>query len=95
MQLAIVAAGFTPGEAGRLCRFLAAWKRQRLGRLQGPPGPRHAGARLQAGVEAIFRQIEGFGEYSFPESHSASFALLVYISAWIKCTSQRPFWRRC
>ena len=87
MQLAIVAAGFTPGEADRLRRAMAAWKRQ------GDLKPFEA--RLLAGMHArgyadefarrIVAQIRGFGEYGFPESHAASFALLVYFSAWIKC----------
>ena len=86
MQLAIVAAGFTPGEADHLRRSMAAWKRK--------GGVGHLRDRLIDGMlardytrdfaEAIFRQIEGFGEYGFPESHAASFALLVYVSAWLK-----------
>ena len=86
MQLAIVAAGFTPGEADQLRRSMAAWKRRGgLGhlreRLVGGMLARHYHREF---AEAIFRQIEGFGEYGFPESHAASFALLVYISAWLK-----------
>ncbi len=86
MQLAIVAAGFTPGEADRLRRAMAAWKRK------GTLGPFEQ--RLVEGMRArgydesfarqVFQQILGFGEYGFPESHAASFALLVYISAWLK-----------
>lgn len=87
MQLAIVAADFTPGEADSLRRAMAAWKRK------GGLGPFHTRlvSRMQAKgypleyAERIFKQIEGFGEYGFPESHAASFALLVYASAWIKC----------
>jgi len=86
MQLAIVAAGFTPGEADRLRRSMAAWKRkgglqifeQRLVEGMGARGYAEAFARQ------IYQQILGFGEYGFPESHSASFALLVYISSWLK-----------
>ena len=86
MQLAIVAAGFTPGEADRLRRAMAAWKRR--GGL-GPLRDRLVGGMLERGyapdfAEQIYNQIEGFGEYGFPESHSASFALLVYVSAWLK-----------
>jgi error-prone DNA polymerase len=86
MQLAIVAAGFTPGEADRLRRAMAAWKRR--GGL-GPLRDRLIGGMLNKGytrrfAEQIFNQIKGFGEYGFPESHSASFALLVYVSAWLK-----------
>ncbi len=87
MQLAILAADFTPGEADQLRRAMAAWKRK------GGLGPFHArlvGRMVEKGYEAayaerIFKQIEGFGEYGFPESHAASFALLVYASAWLKC----------
>jgi error-prone DNA polymerase len=86
MQIAIVGAGYSGGEADQLRRDMAAWKR--TGRLL-----RHR-ARLLAGFaengisssfgEALFEQIKGFGEYGFPESHAASFALLVYKSAWLK-----------
>ncbi len=86
MQLAIVAAGFTPGEADRLRRAMAAWKRK------GSLGPFEQ--RLVEGMRArgydegfarqVFQQILGFGEYGFPESHAASFAFLVYVSAWLK-----------
>ena len=87
MQLAIVAADFTPGEADQLRRAMAAWKRK--GGL-GPFHERLVGRMVAKGytrefAERIFKQIEGFGEYGFPESHAASFALLVYASAWIKC----------
>jgi error-prone DNA polymerase len=87
MQLAILAADFTPGEADKLRRAMAAWKRK--GGL-GPFHQRLVGRMVQKGyepeyAERIFKQIEGFGEYGFPESHAASFALLVYASAWIKC----------
>ncbi len=86
MQLAIVAAGFTPGEADHLRRSMAAWRRkgglekfeQRLVDGMGARGLSEAFARQ------IYQQILGFGEYGFPESHSASFALLVYVSAWLK-----------
>jgi error-prone DNA polymerase len=86
MSLAVVAAGFTPGESDGLRRAMAAWRRK--GGLE--PFER----RLKEGMrergyppefaEGIYRQILGFGEYGFPESHAASFALLVYVSAWIK-----------
>jgi error-prone DNA polymerase len=86
MQLAILAADFTPGEADQLRRAMAAWKRK--GGL-GPFHERLVGRMVAKGyeleyAEAIFRQIQGFGEYGFPESHAASFALLVYVSAWLK-----------
>jgi error-prone DNA polymerase len=86
MQLAILAADFTPGEADKLRRAMAAWKRK--GGL-GPFYERLVGRMVEKGytleyAESIFRQIEGFGEYGFPESHAASFALMVYTSGWIK-----------
>jgi error-prone DNA polymerase len=86
MQLAIVAAGFTPGEADKLRRAMAAWKRK--GGL-GPFEERLIRGMRERGyaeefAKAIFRQILGFGEYGFPESHAASFALLVYVSCWLK-----------
>ena len=87
MELAMVAAGFTPGEADRLRRSMAAWKRR--GGLEPFEERLKSGMRSngysEAFAEAIYRQILGFGEYGFPESHSASFALLVYVSSWIKC----------
>jgi error-prone DNA polymerase len=93
MQLAIVAAGFTPGEADQLRRSMAAWKRR--------GGLGHFERRLIDGMRArgydesfarqIFSQIQGFGEYGFPESHAASFALLVYSSAWLKCYEPAAF----
>jgi error-prone DNA polymerase len=86
MQLAIVAAGFSPGEADGLRRAMAAWKRK--GGLEPFQRKLIDGMRGKGYAESfanqIFNQILGFGEYGFPESHSASFALLVYTSAWIK-----------
>ncbi len=93
MQLAVVAAGFTPGEADRLRRAMAAWKRQGgLGPFEDKliRGMRERGY-TQDFAQRIFRQITGFGEYGFPESHSASFALLVYVSAWLKCHEPAAF----
>ena len=86
MQLAVVAAGFTPGEADQLRRAMAAWKRR--GGL-GPFEDKLVTGMRERGYEEefarqIFKQILGFGEYGFPESHSASFALLVYVSSWLK-----------
>ena len=86
MQIAIVAAGFTPGEADQLRRAMAAWKRR--GGLE-PFRERLLDGMKSRGyadefAEALYRQIQGFGEYGFPESHAASFALLVYVSAWLK-----------
>ena len=86
MQIAMIAADFTPGEADALRRSMAAWRRKGgVDRFRD----RLIGGMLAKGypqdfAEAIFRQIEGFGEYGFPESHAASFALLVYASAWLK-----------
>ena len=93
MQLAVVAAGFTPGEADQLRRAMAAWKRR--GGL-GPFEEKLIIGMRERGYEEefarqIFRQIEGFGEYGFPESHSASFALLVYVSSWLKCHEPAAF----
>jgi error-prone DNA polymerase len=93
MQLAIVAAGFTPGEADQLRRAMAAWKRK--GGL-GPFREKLLDGMAARGyppefAENLYRQIEGFGEYGFPESHAASFALLVYVSAWLKCHEPAAF----
>ena len=86
MQLAVLAADFTPGEADSLRRAMAAWKRK--GGL-GPFHDRLVGRMVDKGyerefAESVFKQIQGFGEYGFPESHAASFALLAYASCWIK-----------
>jgi error-prone DNA polymerase len=86
MQLAVVAAGFTPGESDQLRRSMAAWKRK--GGLE-PFEKRLVDGMRDRGYEEtfarqIYQQILGFGEYGFPESHSASFALLVYVSSWLK-----------
>lgn len=86
IKLAVVAAGFSPGEADQLRRAMATWKRH--GGLEQFREQLIDGM-LQRGInkefaERIFEQIKGFGEYGFPESHAASFALLVYISAWLK-----------
>ena len=93
IKLSTVAAGFTPGEADGLRRAMAAWRRR--------GGLEYFEQRLRAGMrergypdhfaEAIFRQILGFGEYGFPESHAASFALLAYVSAWLKCHEPAAF----
>jgi error-prone DNA polymerase len=93
MQLAIVAAGFTAGEADQLRRAMAAWRRngelekfeQRLIRGMIERGYNEEFA------QRLFSQIKGFGEYGFPESHAASFALLVYVSAWLKCYEPAAF----
>ncbi|AMK78309.1 MULTISPECIES: error-prone DNA polymerase [Methylomonas] len=86
MQLAMVAAGFTADEADQLRRAMAAWKRK--GGLEPFERKLLDGMRVrgysQEFAQRIFQQIKGFGDYGFPESHSASFALLAYISAWLK-----------
>jgi error-prone DNA polymerase len=86
MRLAVVAAGFTPGEADQLRRAMGAWRRPGLideFRRRLIDGMCARGLS-QAFAEQVFGQIRGFGEYGFPESHAASFALLVYVSAWLK-----------
>ena len=82
-----------PGEADQLRRAMAAWKRKGgLELLPRAARRRHAqrGYRPEF-AEQIFQQIQGFGEYGFPESHAASFALLVYVSAWLKCHEPAAF----
>ncbi len=87
MQIAIVAAGFSPPEADKLRRAMATFRRVgTIGQLKA----KFIDGMIANGyapdfAESCFRQIEGFGEYGFPESHAASFALLVYASSWIKC----------
>lgn len=93
MQIAIVGAGFTPGEADQLRRAMAAWKRK--GGLE-PFEEKLKNGLLRNGysrdfADRIFRQLRGFGDYGFPESHAASFALLAYISAWLKCHEPAAF----
>jgi error-prone DNA polymerase len=93
MKIAMAAAGFTAGQADELRRSMAAWRRKggidqfrrKLidGLLNNGYTPEFA--------ETIFKQIEGFGEYGFPESHAASFALLAYVSAWLKCHEPEAF----
>ncbi len=87
MQIAVIGAGFTPGEADRLRRSMATFKRtggvgvfhdKFVNGMLGKKYPKDF-------AEACFKQIEGFGSYGFPESHAASFALLVYVSCWLKC----------
>ena len=93
MEIAMVAAGYTAGEADGLRRSMAAWKRR--------GGLEHHRERLLAGMaergyatdfaEKIFEQVKGFGSYGFPESHAASFALLTYASCWLKCHEPAAF----
>jgi error-prone DNA polymerase len=86
MRLAVVAAGFTPGEADQLRRAMAAWRRPGL--IEQFRQKLLAGMRAnnlpEEFAQRVYQQIEGFGEYGFPESHAASFALLVYASSWLK-----------
>jgi error-prone DNA polymerase len=86
IELAMVAAGFSAGEADQLRRAMAAWKRR--GGLEQFHHKLVAGMQARGHdrefAERVFNQIKGFGEYGFPESHAASFALLVYVSAWLK-----------
>ncbi len=86
MRLAIVAAGFTPGEADQLRRAMGAWRKTGViakFHEQLVAGMTERGYAAEF-AERVFQQISGFGEYGFPESHAASFALLVYVSAWLK-----------
>ncbi len=86
MRLAVVAAGFTPGEADQLRRAMAAWRRPGLidqFRKKLLDGMRANGLSEEF-AQNVYQQIRGFGEYGFPESHAASFALLVYASCWLK-----------
>ena len=87
MEIAIVAAGFTPAEADGLRRSMATFKAK--GKVSDWEKKLVEGM-IKKGYEEdfarrVFRQLEGFGSYGFPESHAASFALLVYVSSWIKC----------
>ena len=86
MKLAVVAAGFTPGEADQLRRAMGAWRKTGViekFRTKLMDGMRERGLNDEF-AQQVFRQIRGFGEYGFPESHAASFAKLVYVSAWLK-----------
>jgi error-prone DNA polymerase len=87
MKIAIVAAGFTPSEADGLRRSMATFKAKGLVSKFHEKLIRGMTERgyEQEYAERVFRQLEGFGSYGFPESHAASFALLVYVSSWIKC----------
>jgi error-prone DNA polymerase len=93
MEIAIVAAGFSAGEADLVRRSMAAWQRRggleqfRDKLLQGM----HAHGYTPQFAEQIYQQILGFGSYGFPESHAASFALLAYVSAWLRCHEPAAF----
>ncbi len=87
MKIAIVAAGFTPAEADELRRSMATFKAKGLVTKFEEKlikGMMKNGYELEY-AQRVFKQLEGFGSYGFPESHAASFALLVYVSSWIKC----------
>lgn len=93
MQIAIAAADYSPGEADQLRRSMAAWKRH--GGLESHREKLLCGM-LKNGytatfAEHLFEQIKGFGSYGFPESHAASFALIVYVSSWLKCHQPAAF----
>jgi error-prone DNA polymerase len=93
MKLAVEAAGYTPGEADQLRRDMAAWRKH--GRIEQHK-ERLVGQMIARGIpeefaERVFSQIRGFGEYGFPESHAASFALLAYVTAWLKCHHPAAF----
>ncbi len=93
MEIAMVAAGFSAGQADQLRRSMAAWRRVgAVTRFKDEVinGMLNNGYE-QEFAEAIFKQIEGFGEYGFPESHAASFALLVYVSCYLKCHEPAAF----
>ncbi|WP_313243136.1 error-prone DNA polymerase [Stenotrophomonas sp.] len=93
MQLAVAAGGFSPGEADALRRSMAAWKRH--GGLE-PHRDKLLAGMIGNGYsrdygERLFEQIKGFGSYGFPESHAASFALITYVSCWLKCHHPAAF----
>jgi error-prone DNA polymerase len=93
MRLAVVAAGFTPGEADQLRRAMGAWRRPGLieqFRKKLRDGMLARNLPLEF-ADQLYEQIRGFGEYGFPEAHAASFALLAYVSAWLKCRYPAAF----
>jgi len=93
MKLAMVAAGYTPGEADTLRRDMAAWKRRggmERHRERITEGMLARGYTIEFALQ-LFKQIKGFGSYGFPESHAASFAGIVYASCWLKCHAPAAF----
>jgi error-prone DNA polymerase len=87
MKLAVAVAGYTPGEADQLRRDMAAWRSK--GRIE-KHREKLVTRMVEDGIplefaERVYKQIQGFGEYGFPESHAASFALLAYVTAWLRC----------
>jgi error-prone DNA polymerase len=93
MELAVICADFTAGEADQLRRSMASWRQ--TGTLNRYRDKLETGMRrngyAEDFIQRILRQIEGFAEYGFPESHAASFAMLVYVSAWLKCHEPAAF----
>jgi len=94
IQLTMVAAGFSGGEADELRRAMASWgKHGNLGQFESKLiNGMLARGHSQVFAERLYKQIQGFGSYGFPESHSASFALLVYISSWLKLYHPAAFY---
>ena len=93
MKLAVLVADYTPGEADQLRRDMAAWRSQ--GRIE-QHRERLIDRMMHNGIarefaERVFSQIQGFGEYGFPESHAASFALIAYVTAWLRCHHPAAF----
>jgi error-prone DNA polymerase len=93
MKLAVVVGGYSPGEADQLRRDMAAWRSE--GRIE-EHHDKLVGRMVENGIpadfaERVFSQIRGFGEYGFPESHAASFALLAYVTAWLRCHHPEVF----
>src|SRR4029079_5427544 len=93
MAMASAVGGFTAGEADRLRRAMGAWRKR--GNLT-EMGRRLVAGMIERGIgrdyaEPVCKQILGFGEYGFPESHAASFALIVYVSGWLKCHHPAAF----
>lgn len=93
MQIAMLAGGFTPGEADQLRRAMAAWKRKgKLDKFQEKlTKGMHSRGYSEEFSQQICHQVQGFAEYGFPESHAASFALLAYASSWLKCHEPEAF----
>lgn len=93
MQIAMVAANFSAGEADQVRRSMAAWQRRGgLGHFEEKlKSGMRANGYTEEFVDRIYRQILGFGDYGFPESHAASFATLAYQSAWLKCHHPAAF----
>ena len=92
MKLAVLAADYTPGEADQLRRDMAAWSS--AGRIEEHHERLVSRGWWRSGIpeefaERVFSQIRGFGEYGFPESHAASFALLAYVTAWLQVPPSR------